>query len=441
MTDLQKRVCITLAVLGLYSLGTYIPIPGVDIEPYLALFADENSRVSRTLLWQPGRSLQFLSIFAFGIVPYVAAALLVRLASLVFARLRDMEDGPPSERRKIVLGTRLLALLLVGLQAYSLATGFEVRDSFLGPIVAEPGVAFRSVATATVIGGLIVIMWLADQITRHGVGNGVALILFVDVTADLPRRLVSFVELTRTGAISLTEALGLIALAVAVVALITILFRASPNVLVRYPQQQAGGRTMAATTIALPLGFIIGGFVPAIFAYWFFSLLLSVLSVTVHGGGGYVIEGWIAWFWFGHPVRVTLIAILIIAMAYPYALAVARPRKAAQFLESKGGALLGSAPGAETERALRGHLLRLSLIGGCLLALVYVVPEILSRAFPLSPGWIGGAGFLVAVAVALDTMRDISLRRHWGGGRPPPSEAVAIAMERPERSGISAEGR
>ncbi len=441
MTDLQRRICITLAVLGLYSLGTYIPMPGVDIERYYAIFADGDARMPRTFLWQFGRSLQFLSIFALGIVPYLAAALLVRLTSLVFPRLRDMENGTRSERRTIMLGTRLLALLLAGLQAYPLAMGFEFFSGFSEQVVAESGVAFRAVATATVVGGLVVIMWLADQITRHGVGNGVALILFVDVTADLPRRLESFVELTWSGAIPFAVSLGLMVLAVSVVALITVMFRASPNVLVRYPQQQVGDRTMAATTMALPLRFIIGGFVPAIFAYWLFSLLLHVLTVTVHGDGSYVIEGWFAWLWFGHPVRITLIAVLIIAMAYPYALAVVQPRKTAQFLKSKGAVLPGSAPGMDTERALRGHILRLSLMGGCLLALIYAVPEALSRAYPLLPGPIGGAGFLVAVAVALDTLRDISLRRHWGRGRPPPGEAMAVAMERPERSRISAAGR
>ncbi len=441
MTDLQRRIRITLAALALYSLGTHIPMPGVDAGLYLALFADGNHLLPHAFPWGSGRVLQTISIFTLGVVPYLTAALLVRLTSLAFSRLRAMETGSPSERQRIILGTRVLALLLAGFQAHALVLGLEYISSFSGPIVPEPGGVFRAIAVLTVICGLVVIIWLADQITQHGVGNGVALILFADIVADLPRSLAAYVELTRTGAIPLGLLGGLIALAIALIALIAMMERAVPFAVVRFPQQQVGDRTLAATTATIPLRINNGGLVSAVIAMWLLSLAFYVLTLIAHGDSGGRIDGWYAWAWHGHPARLTVTAILIVAMTYLYSLAVVEPKKAAGFLQGKGAGLLRASPGQETERALRGKLLRLSVIGGSFLALVYLFPEMLYAFLPQLPGAIGGPGFLLAVAVALDTMRDVALRLHWGSRRPPPGEAMAIAMELPDQPRINAADR
>lgn len=441
MTDLYRRICVTLAVLAIYRLGIHIPLPGVDAGLYLDLFTDGNHLFLRTFPWGSGHVLQSVSIFALGIAPYLTAALLVRLASLAFTGLREMEDGPPSGQRKIVVGTRILALLLVAPQAYALALGLEQFSGFTGQIIPNPGGMYQTAVVATLIASTAALLWLADQITRRGVGNGVALILLGDIVSDLPRTLAGFVELTRTGAIPFEILVGLGVLTIALVALVVNVGRAAIHAGLRFPERQAGAGRPAPRQASIPLPVIAGGLVSAVLAMWIVSSAFQLVTSIAFGDDGYTVGGRVAWLWYGHPARVAVSAVLIVAMAYLYSLAVIRPKRAAAFLESKGARIFRARPGQETERVLRQVLFRLALIGGCVLALVYLLPEILAGFLPQLPGSIGGAGLLVAVAVTLDTLHEGAHRLHRQNGGRPPGENLAIAMGSVDRSGISAGGR
>lgn len=440
MTDLGRRLCITLTALALYRIGIHIPLPGVDSELYRAIL-DENRLLIQYFPWGWADAFRSISIFAFGIAPYLIAAVTVRLASLVFTGLREMEEGSARKRSRIVVGTRLLALLLVALQGHGMALGLEWFSDHSSGIVPNPGAAFRMVAVATLIGGMVAIMWLADQITQRGLGNGVALILFADIAADLPRTLAAFAELTWTGAIPFGILVGLIGLLVLLVALMAVVERAVPHAVVTFPSQEFGGRVFAARQASIPLKLVNGGLVSAVLAMWLFSMVFYLVTLLAFGDGGYVIEGWVDWAWYGHPARLAVSVILIIAMTYLYSLVVIRPRKAAEFLESKGAGLSDTKPGTDTERALRGKLARLAMIGGGFLALVYLMPEILQRSLPLLPGSIGGAGLLIAVAVALDTLREGAHRLHRSNDGDAQGDVLAILKGPDDRDRISAAGR
>ena len=428
MTDLYRRVCITLAVLALYRLGVHIPIPGVDADLYLTRYADGSHLFLRDFPGVSTQVLESVSIFTFGIVPYLTAALLVRLASLAFTGLRELEDGPPSQQRLVVMGTRLLALALVVPQAYGLAIGLESFGDFAGGIIPAPGLAYRWSVVVTLVASTAAIMWLADQVTLRGVGNGIALILFADIVWELPRKLAGFVELTRTGAIPFEILVGLGILTIALVALVVIMARAALHAGLWFPRPQDGAGKPVARGASIPLPVIAGGLASVVLAMWLVSTVFTLVTLIAFGGEVYVIDGWYAWIWHGHPARIAASALLIVAMAYFYSLAVIRPKRAAAFLESKGAGIFRARPGRETERAFRRALLRLALIGGSVLALVYVLPDILWNFLPTLPGSIGGAGLLIAVAVALDTLREGAHRLHRQGGSGPPGETLAIAM-------------
>ena len=441
MTDLHRRICITLAVLALYRLGVHIPIPGVDADLYLTRFGEGSHLFLRGFPGASSLALQSVSIFTLGIAPYLTAALLVRLASLAFTGLRDLEDGTPSQQRRVVMGTRLLALALVVPQAYGLAMGLEWFGDFAGEFIPAPGLAYRWSVVVTLVASTAAIMWLADQITLHGLGNGIALILFADIVWDLPRTLAGFVELTRTGAIPFEILAGLGLLTIALVALVVNVGRAALHAGLRFPEQQDGARTLAVRPASIPLPVIAGGLVSAVLAIWLMSTAFYLVTSIAFGDDGYAIDGWVAWMWYGHPAHIAVSAVLIVAMAYFYSLAVIRPKRAAAFLESKGARIFRARPGQETENALRQVLFRLALIGGGVLALIYLLPEILLGFLPQLPGSIGGAGLLIAVAVALDTLHEGAHRLHRQNGGGPPGEHLSIAMGPEYRSRISAGGR
>ena len=441
MTDLYRRVCITLAGLALYRLGVHIPIPGVDADLYLTRVVEGGLLFPSGFPGVSSFALQSVSIFTFGIAPYLTAALLVRLASLAFTGLRELEDGPPSQQRRVVMGTRLLALALVVPQAYGLAMGLEWFGDFAGEFIPAPGLAYRWSVVATLVASTAAIMWLADQITLRGVGNGIALILFADIAWELPRKLAGFIELTRTGGLPFEILVGLGILTIALVALVVNVGRAALHAGLRFPERQDGARTLAVRPASIPLPMIAGGLVSAVLAIWLMSTAFYLVTSIAFGDDGYTIDGWVAWIWYGHPAHIAVSAVLIVAMAYFYSLAVIRPKRAAAFLERKGARIFRARPGQETEKALRRALFRLALIGGGVLALVYLLPEILVGFLPQLPGSIGGAGLLIAVAVTLDTLHEGAHRLHRQNGRRPPGKNLEIAMGSGDRSGISAGGR
>lgn len=436
MTGIWRRIAFTLGALAAYRLGTHIPLPGIDSQTLLELYADGIVRAGGES-WKAPNWLAGLSVFSLGIIPYLMAAVLMRLGSGISSRLRALESQSPGGRQRIVRITRLLAVFIAAIQAIGMAAGIESMRY----AVPDSGPAFRLGAAATMIAGFVIVMWLSDQMTLRGIGNGVALILFADVAAGLPWALAVYLELTNTGALDLETTTLLLLLSLALVAGIVFVERAVRHVHVLYPGQRVGNRTFGGQYVSMPLKLNNGGLIPAVIAAWILTHVYYLITLVIFSGEGYVNERWMLWGWYGHLDHVAAGAVLILAMAYIYAVALLDPGDIAKRLQERGAFTLDAQPGIETERAFRRLIRVLSLFGGLYLAAVYLLPEFLHGVIPALPGQIGGAGFLVAVAVAMDTLADLAhrLRRNRSGG--PPSEAVAIAMDIPDRPRVSATGR
>ncbi len=440
MTDFQRRICFTLAALAAYRLGTHIPLPGIDIDFLTSLHRTADPLVQYNDEQLNANLLASFSVFALGVVPYLTAAILMRLASAISPRLRSLERRSPADRQRIVRATRLLAMLIAALQAVGLAIGMES----LAFSVSSPGLTFRFGAAVTMTAGFVVIMWLSDQISRRGIGNGVALILLAGIVTDIPGILALLVELTNTRTLTLGVAISLLLFSVAVVAGIVFIERSVRHVWVLYPKQEIGQRTFGGQYASIPLKLNNGGFIPAFIVGWLLTHLFALATYIQFSGGGYTIEDWLRWGWPEHPVYLSVSAVLIVAMAYIYAVALLDPGDFARHLQERGAVALHAKPGAETERAFRRLLRGLSLFGGVYLAVIYLLPEILYALMPVLPGPIGGIGFLIATVVAMDTLADLAHRWNLDYGSKPVSEefgdAVAIAMEIPDQPRVRAKG-
>lgn len=328
MTDLQRRILITLGALAAYRLGAHIPLPGISLDFLARLLYIADPLIQYNDEQLSVNVLTGFSVFSLGIIPYVIAAVLMRLASGVSQRLRFVENRSPADRQKIVRATRLLALLIAAIEAVGLATSME---SFAAS-VPDPGLTFRIGAAATMVAGFVVVMWLADQITLRGIGNGIALILFADIASNLPGLLAAFLDHTRAGAFTSGVAVSLLLLSVAVVAGIVFIERAVRPVWVRYPKQKVGDRAFGGLHAGIPLKLNNGGFIPAFIAGWLVTHSYGLVTYFLLGGDGYVIEGWLRWGWPGHPVHLAVSAALIIPMAYFYAVALLDPADFARHL-------------------------------------------------------------------------------------------------------------
>lgn len=435
MTDLQRRILFTLGALAVYRVGVHIPLPGIPpelvsrlfhIADPLGLYLDEG--IGANLL-------PSFSIFALSVVPYLTAAVLMRLASAVSPRLRSLENRSQAGRQSVVRATRLLAILIATIQGAGMARSL----GHLPMAGVDPGPAIQFGAAATMTAGFVVIMWISDQITLRGIGNGVALILFADIVAGLPGTLASYAEHARTGALTSKVMTLLPLLGLAVVICIVFVERSVRHVRVLYPKQITGDRAFTGRYASIPLKLNNGGFVPAIIAGWVLTHSFGLITYIRFDGGGNTIEGWLRWGWPGHPVHMAALAVLTIAMAYIYAMALLDPGDIARRLQERRAIALDAEPGVETERAFRRLIRGLSLVGGVYLAvMVTLLPEVLYGVLPNLPASIGGIGFLIAVAVAMDTLAELAHRLRRTGEGIPPGDAIAIAMEIPDQPRVSA---
>jgi preprotein translocase subunit SecY len=399
--DLKKRIWFTLGALIIYRLGTYIPIPGVDpVE--LARFAAQNS--SGILGWVnglAGGALGRMAIFALNIMPYISASIIIQLLTTVSPHLEQLKKEGESGRKKMNQYTRYGTVIIAALQSYGIAAGLEGQ----GGIVLDPGFFFRASTVITLTGGTVFLMWLGEQITARGIGNGTSLIIFAGIVAGLPSGLAALLELGRTGQMSTFLILGIMVVSLAVVAFIVFVERAQRRLLIQYPKRQVGMKVTQGDSSHLPLKLNTSGVIPPIFASSLLLLPITVANFT-QGQGPEWLNRITALLGHGQPLFLVFYALLIIFFAFFYTSIMFNPKDTADNLKKYGGFIPGIRPGERTAEYIDYVLTRITVLGALYLTLVCLLPEFLI-GYAAMPFYFGGTSLLIVVSVTMDTVAQV----------------------------------
>ena len=403
--ELKQRLLFTLGALIIYRLGTFIPIPGIDPTVIGDIFAQQAGGILGVFDAFAGGALSRMSIFALNVIPYISAAIIMQLMTAISPRFEAMKKEGESGRKKINQYTRYLTVMLAVIQAYGLSVGLEGLNSSRGAAVADPGLFFRASTVITIVGGTMFLMWLGEQITARGVGNGISLIIFSGIVANLPTALASTLELGRTGALPVLAIIAFLIMAIVVIAIIVFFERAQRRIIVQYPKRQVGNRMFGGEASHIPLKLNTSGVIPIIFAT---SILLTPVSIAgFSGGGGGDFLGLVtAYLGRGQPLFLIVFALLIAFFAFFYTAIVFNPADTADNLKKNGGFVPGIRPGKNTAEYFDYVLSRLTVVGASYLVAVALLPEILISRFSL-PFFFGGTSLLIVVVVSMDTVAQI----------------------------------
>jgi preprotein translocase subunit SecY len=404
-TELKKRIWFTLCALVIYRLGTYIPAPGIDPDVMRQIFEQQSGGILGMFDMFSGGALGRMTIFALNIMPYISAAIIMQLLSAVSPTLEALKKEGESGRKKINQYTRYGTVLLASVQAYGIAVGLESSGGGGASAVLVPGFYFRFTMVVTLTGGTIFLMWLGEQITQRGVGNGISLIIFSGIVANLPLALVSTLELGRTGALSAAIIILLLIMVVGVIAFIVFMERAQRRIIIQYPKRQVGNKMFGGESTHLPMKVNPSGVIPLIFAS---SLLLMPLTVAGFSAGSG--PEWLSWVTSllgrGQPLYLTVYIGLIVFFTFFYTTIVFNPADTADNLKKHGGFIPGIRPGRNTEEHLRFILMRLTAVGALYLSLVALLPELLISRLAV-PFYFGGTSLLIVVSVTMDTVGQV----------------------------------
>lgn len=404
-TELKKRIWFTLGVLIVYRFGTYIPLPGIDPIALAQVFQQQQSGLLGVFDMLAGGAIGRMAIFALTIMPYISASIIIQLMTAVSPHLAQLKKEGEQGRKQINQYTRYGTVILATLQGYGIAVGLEGAASGMGSVVIDPGYFFRATTVITLVGGTVFLMWLGEQITARGVGNGISLIIFSGIVAELPRALAGTLELGRQGAISMAIILFLAAMVIIVIMGIVYVERAQRRLLVQYPKRQVGNKLYGGDSSHLPLKLNTAGVIPPIFAS---SILLLPITVANFSGG----QGpdWLntvtAMLQHGQPLYIALYAAGIIFFAFFYTAIVFNPADTADNLKKYGGFIPGIRPGQRTAEYIDYVLTRLTVVGAIYLTLVCLLPEILISQYNV-PFYFGGTSLLIVVSVTMDTVSQI----------------------------------
>ncbi len=399
--DLKKRLWFTLGALIVYRLGSYIPIPGIDTNE-VAKFAAQNA--SGILGWVnglAGGALGRLAIFALNIMPYISASIIMQLMTTVSPQLEALKKEGESGRKKINQYTRYGTVLLAALQAYGIAVGLEGR----GGLVINPGPFFIATTVITLTGGTVFLMWLGEQITARGIGNGTSLIIFAGIVANLPAAVAGMLELGRKGLMSPFLIMAILVMAIAVVAFIVYFERAQRRLLIQYPKRQVGMRVTQAESSHLPLKLNTSGVIPPIFASSLLLLPLTVANFSAGKGPDWLNQA-TALLGHGKPLFLIMYAALIVFFCFFYTSIMFNTKETADNLKKSGGFILGIRPGDQTAEYLDRILTRITVIGAIYIVIICLIPELLV-AYSGIPFYFGGTSLLIVVSVTLDTVSQI----------------------------------
>lgn len=399
--ELKKRIWFTLGALLVFRLGTYIPLPGINPEAVAEIFKTQMSGVLGLFNMFSGGAVGRLAIFALNIMPYISASIIIQLLTTVSPQLETLKKEGESGRRQLNQYTRYLTVLLALFQAYGISVGLEAS----GNAVREPGMFFRISTVLTLTGGTLFMMWLGEQITSRGIGNGTSLIIFAGIVAELPSAVVGTLELSRQSAISTSLVLMTLVMGIAAIALIVFVERAQRRLLLNYPKRQVGNRVYEGQTSFLPLKLNTSGVIPPIFAS---SLLLLPTTVTgfAQAGGPEWLQTLNAYLGHGRPLFMLLYAALIVFFCFFYTAIVFNPVETADNLKKQGGFIPGIRPGERTANYIDHVLSRITVIGAIYLTLICLLPEMLVSQSGL-PFYFGGTSILIVVSVTMDTVAQV----------------------------------
>ena len=402
--DLRNRIFFTILILCVYRLGTYIPLPGVDAQSLQSLMQSNQRGLLGMFNVFSGGAVQRMAIFALGIMPYISSSIIVQLLTGVSEYFKSLKNQGEIGRRKITQITRYGTVLLATIQGYGVAVGLESSSAGL---VMNPGSFFKLTTVITLVAGTIFLMWLGEQITQRGIGNGISLIIFSGIVAEIPRALAATFELGRTGALSAPTIIVILLLVLGTVAFIVFIERAVRKILVNYPKRQMGTKIYGGESSHLPLKINTAGVIPAIFASALLLLPVTFSNFTLSDSEFFMDIS--SWFSQGKPLYMILYASGIIFFSFFYTSIVFNPKETAENLRKHGGYVPGIRPGERTAFFIEDILTKLTTIGALYLTLVCLMPEFLIARYPI-PFYLGGTSVLIVVVVAMDTVSQIQTR-------------------------------
>jgi len=400
-TELRQRILFTLGALIVARLGTYIPMPGIDPAELARQLTQQSGGLLDVFNVLAGGAISRMAIFSLGIMPYISASIIIQLMTTVFPELENLKKEGEAGRKVINQYTRYGTVGLAAVQAYGIALGLE----HWGHVVIAPGLFFRMSAVITLTGGTILLMWIGEQITSRGVGNGISLIIFAGIVARFPQYIGQAFESVRTGSIGAIMIIGFILFVAALVTGIVFMERAQRRLLVQYPKRQVGNKMYGGESSHLPLKLNVSGVIPPIFAS---SILL--MPTTVAGFNAQSIPDWlqtiVTYISHGQPLYLVLYGLMIIFFAFFYTSIVFNPEETADNLRKYGGFIPGIRPGKRTAEHIDYVLTRVTVVGALYLAGVCLIPEIASAYYNV-PFYLGGTSILIVVSVTMDTVAQI----------------------------------
>jgi len=406
-SDLKSRLLITFGILMLCRLGSYITIPGINVLALGEISASNSDGVLGIFNMLSGGALSRMSIFALAIMPYITASIVMQLLSVTFKSLEEMKKEGEAGKKRINQYTRYLTVFLTAFQAYGIAVSLEkMSGGVYGSAVMVPGAFFRILAVSSLIVGTMFLMWLGEQISARGIGNGTSLIIFTGIVSGLPQAFVSVFELTRTGAMSATLLVFILVVIVGMIYFIVFMERAQRKIPVQYPKRQIGNKLFAGDSTHLPLKLNTSGVIPPIFASSILLFPLTISNFVGQADDSSILETISMYLGHGKPLYILAYVILIVFFCFFYTAIIFNVDETAENLRKNGGFIFGRRPGKNTAEFLDFVLTRLTVIGAAYIAFICALPEFLSAKFNI-PFSLGGTSFLIVVNVVIDTFTQV----------------------------------
>jgi preprotein translocase subunit SecY len=404
--DLKKRIWFVLIALVIYRIGAHIPIPGIDALVLKEIATKNAAGVLGMFNMLAGGSLERMTIFALAIMPYITASIIIQLMTVLSKEVEALKKEGESGRKKINQYTRYLTVILAAVQGFGIAVGLEAMNAPGAHVVIDPGVFFRITTVITLTTGTVFLMWLGEQITARGVGNGISMIIFAGIVSGLPMAVVSTLELSRTGALSGILVFAIVILVAALLFFVVFMERASRKIPVQYPKRQVGNKVYGGDSSHMPLKLNIAGVIPPIFASSILLFPLTIASFSSKQMGESFLDNIVLYLGHGKPLYILAYTALIIFFCFFYTAIVFNSQETAENLKKNGGIILGKRPGKVTAEYFDYVLSRLTVIGSAYIAFVCVIPEVLIAKFGI-PFYLGGTSILIVVSVVMDTMVQI----------------------------------
>lgn len=401
-TELRQRIFYTIGLLVVYRLGTYIPVPGIDGAALRNFMADAAAGLGGILSMFTGGALARMGIFALGIMPYISASIIIQLLGSMYEPMKQLKKEGEQGRKKLNQYTRYLTVILATFQAYGLAVSLEA-----GELVANPGMFFIASCVITLVGGTMFLMWLGEQITARGIGNGISLIIFVGIIAEIPAAFAQFLSQGRSGAISVPTILAVLVMIAATLTFVVFMERSLRKIHIQYPRRQVGMKIYDGGSSHLPIKVNPAGVIPAIFASALLLLPTTISTFSQSGSTGPVMSWLLAYFGPGQPLYLIFFTAMIVFFTYFYTHEVAfKSEDVAENLKNQNGFVPGIRPGAKTAEYLDYVVNRILVLGSGYLALVCLLPEVLRSQMGVA-FYFGGTSILIIVSVGMDTIQQV----------------------------------